>query len=238
MWVFNKRWTNLSKPPKEIIDDACLYLSDALSDTGFRLVKSKRLLVRKDENSDFQFRLNLGTNSRNQRNARVYFNIHFEVYSDRIKKWRQEFYAVRSLGEPTALVTNRAIGYLTPQSKFQYGTWNLLETHPEKIIKVLTQSVIPRFGKFENPVEFIQEMRNGKPEEFCFDFEVLDFLMCYGGDQYASECLTKMLVERGWVDEFNRKQDQWRTEGAIDDRQSLINLLVHRSDYFEIPISP
>ena len=236
MRLFKKPWTDLSKSPKEIIDTACLYLAEELSGEGFERLNNQRVLAKNSRNGHFKFQLTIGTTARNQTGARVHLNVHFVVRSNRIQKWRKDLYKCKNWGDPSDLVTERLSGYLTPPNKAESGQWDLLKTHPKKVVEVLRRHVIPKFDKFENCTQLLAEMKKGRPNEFCFEFEVLDFLMCFGGAEYASECLANMLRHKEWLELFEKKSKQLREEGTIDERHSLVNFLVHRADYFNIPL--
>lgn len=232
-----KKWTELNKPPKEVFDDACIFLAESLEGKGFSYLRSTNTLIKDDNIEDLQFMVDFGTTARNQKNVQVNFNVHLVIRSSRLKAWRKKMFLAKNWGEPDDLITNIGLGHLMANNDYASGSWNLIESNPKIILDAIERYALPAFQKFNRVDELIQDLRNGETIPFCFDFQKLDFLMCFGGQEFAAECLNTILSERNWHEVFHNKLDLLRNGQDIDKSQGLISQLVHRADFYDIKLS-
>lgn len=244
--LFNKEseeevnWTDFDRPPKEIYSDACKEIALHFEKQGFSFTKSSRCLKKTSTNQDFQYIIEFGTTRTNQRKEIVKMDIYVSIKSRKIKDYREKIinaYPEKKIGKPDNLVTQIGLGYLTKENSFLAGSWNLIKTNPASIINTIEKNALPSFEKFENIENLLITIaEEGKIKEFMFEHQILDFLMCFGNEKYAYNGLLKMLKNCNWTQRFNELYSDLENNVQMQDRRSLLLLLVERAFLYRLKI--
>jgi hypothetical protein len=242
-FIFKKNgagWTDLNQSPEKVFTAACEFIAQRFDKHGFEFLKSKRQIRKASRSGDLHYIIEFGTSRRNHRGESVEMNIIIRIESKRIEEFRNNQFEKckeRMLCVSDNLVTQTGFGYLTDSDSFLDGMWNLIGTHPERIVKQLENYALPCFERYEDlPGLTDLVSKHGNYKEFSTEFRTLDFLMCFGGYETAKKGLIEMLTKRNWTNNFRSLYSDLENGKKMKDHRAFLLLLVERAYIYGIKI--
>jgi len=220
---YKRKWTNFNNEPKLIFKEACEIIADYFLDYGFVYQKSKKWLLKTNEEYKLSYFISLGTNRYNSKGFSVNLNSQCLIKSCEIQKFRND--RLNMTNNTDDVITSFQLGYLMPEQ--EYTSWNLYKTHPKKIAEFHLKYAIPTFDKFKEPNKIINHLlREGKIPEFDFYFRILDYIMCYGDEEISIRWVKKILEVNRLGSKFEKLYPSISNGEEIDKKYKDMDFLL------------
>jgi hypothetical protein len=187
------------RTPKEMVDAACADLSDRAGLEGFRLVKSRRELIRR--RGPWTDRITLGTSAHNARGVYSELNAGTFVAHDALVSWRERKNR-RPQGGRVALVQ---LGYLV-DSGAGHPTWNLYDEYKAAIWQLhtyLAGEAVSFFNAFDDDLAFVDTLTD-RVLGLLFVSDVVELLISQGAIDQLGRYLARLAAAKPLVAEALR----------------------------------
>jgi hypothetical protein len=197
--------------PRDVYLAACASIASHLEESfGFRYAKSGPHSRRRS--GDFTFQISFQSSHNNIAGEHVSLCIHGNVFSAKIKKWRES----QPLLHPTGYVAGGQIGNL--QADHCWLDWELADLRKRDdairdAIKAIEELAFPYFAKFDDLPSLVELLEKNDLPAMTID-HVVEFLMCFADETSARLAAANFLKRRpDLVRAFRRDYERYAERG-------------------------
>ena len=206
--------------PREVYEESCRRIAEALESDGFRYSKSSQHLTR--SSGDFKFRVSFQSSRNNVADEFVALWIHGNVLSPTLKKWRREHRALRSEFD---FVVGGQIGNLRKDAgwlEWNLADQSLREKQIADAVRHIREIIFTYFSIFDDiPTACDALISDDFPASWLID--VVDFLQCFGSPGKAREGASNFLARHADLQGAYGRALERFTAGGIPDRMLSVH---------------
>lgn len=200
--------------PREVYEESCRLIAEALESDGYRYSKSGQHITRSSK--DFKFRISFQSSHNNVASEFVALWIHGNVVSPKLKKWRHEN---RALRRDFDFLAGGQIGNLRKNSGWL--EWNLADhsrrdQQIDDAVRHIREIIFPYFSLFDDIPTACEALIADDIPAFSV-IDVVDFLQCFGTPGQARSGASNFLARHSNLeDDYGTALERFTLEGIPD----------------------